>query len=272
MIQNYQDVLPGLLDEIRSRYDAVYVIVSPPRCSSTAFARVFWEHPSVRYYCHEPFEVTYYMNEGLSEVAAKLFMPLDLMAIDPGRNHPQACSLVVKEMPYQVGNRFPLLAALATKPILFLIRDPRLNIASRIAKKLEVGDSAFFPLIETGWTLIAQQIEYCKVHHISYRIVDAHDFRNIPEQVFPQVFAACGLNFSPEMLTWTAYHEVYLDNLDGAHRHLYRRVLTSTGIQPAAEPIPDLDSFPLTHGIRKHVAECLDTYKRLSSDAHRIVH
>ena len=81
--------LPAPFDAIRARHSAVYVIVSPPRCGSTAFARVFWEHPSVRYYSHEPFEVTYYRKEGLAEVAAKLAAPLDLAAINPATEGPR---------------------------------------------------------------------------------------------------------------------------------------------------------------------------------------
>ncbi len=263
--------LPVPFDAIRARHSAVYVIVSPPRCGSTAFARVFWEHPSVRYYSHEPFEVTYYRKEGLAEVAAKLAAPLDLAAINPATEGPRGDRLVIKEMPYQVGDRFPLLAGFATEPLVFLLRDPRQNIASRIEKKREVGDSPFFPLVETGWALIAQQIDYCCRQRISYLIVDATDFRNAPASVFPQVFAAFGLDFTPAMLSWPAHHDVDLDNLEGAHRHLYRRVLTSTGIEPATEGIPPLDVFPTEHGVRDHVAECLEIYHRLCRDARRIV-
>ena len=263
--------LPVPFDAIRARHTAVYVIVSPPRGGSTAFARVFWEHPSVGYYSHEPFEVTYYRKEGLAEVAARLADPLDLAAIDSATERPRGDSLVIKEMPYQVGEHFPLLARLATEPLVFLLRDPRLNIASRIEKKLAVGDSPFFPLIETGWALIAQQIDYCRQQGIAYVIVEASDFRNAPASVFPQVFAAFGLDFTPAMLSWPAHPDVEIDNLDGAHTHLYRRVLMSTGVEPATEAIPPLDVFPMEHGVRDHVAESLEIYHHLCRDARRIV-
>ena len=70
-------------DLIRERYDDIYVIVSPPRCSSTAFARVYWEQPSIRYYTHEPFEGTYFLNQDLDHVLDNLRMPLDLQDIKP---------------------------------------------------------------------------------------------------------------------------------------------------------------------------------------------
>ena len=263
--------LPAPFDALRARHSAVYVIVSPPRCGSTAFARVFWEHPSVRYYSHEPFEVTYYRTAGLDDVATRLADPLDLAAISPATAGPRGDSLVIKEMPYQVGGHFPLLASLATQPLVFLLRDPRQNIASRIEKKLETGDSPFFPLIETGWELIAQQIDYCRQNDVAYLIVEASDFRNAPAMVFPQVFAAFGLDFTPAMLSWRAHPDIDLDNLGGAHTHLYRRVLTSTGIEPAHEAMPPLDGFTTENGVRDHVAACLEIYHRLCRDARRIV-
>ena len=63
--------LPPSFAALRSAYPEIFVIVSPPRSNSTAFARVFWEQPSVRFYAHEPFEVTYYRERDLSEVAEK---------------------------------------------------------------------------------------------------------------------------------------------------------------------------------------------------------
>ena len=105
-------------------------------------------------------------------------------------------------MPYQVGGCFHLLAALATAPLVFLVRDPRLNIASRIEKKLEVGDSPFFPLVETGWELLQTQIDYCRRHDVPHLIVTAEDFRNRPNQIFPELFSRLDLSYSPEMLSW----------------------------------------------------------------------
>ena len=84
-------------------------------------------------------------------------------------------------------------------------------------------------------------------------------------------FDRLGLSFSTDMLTWRPYAEVKLDNLEGAHRHLYKRVLESRGIEAATEPIPPLDSFPTTHGFRQHVADCLEIYKVLREDCARIL-
>jgi hypothetical protein len=263
--------LPAELVKYRQRHERIYVIVSPPRCSSTAFARVFWEQPSVRYYYHEPFETTYYMGEGLPEVIAKLDAPLDLTTIKHFSANDDAHELVIKEMPYQVGERFPLLAALATRPILFLMRDPRRNISSRRSKKIEVGDSPLYPFVESGWELLAKQIDYCRRHGIAHLLVDSADFRSRPRDVFPQVLEHLDLPWSDECLIWEACEDVELDNLEGAHRHLYGEVLASTGLKPDRSPIPPLDSFPEEDGVRAHVARCLEIYRELQNSPARVL-
>ncbi len=263
--------LPEEFDRYRQRHERIYVIVSPPRCSSTAFARVFWEQPSVRYYFHEPFETTYYKGEGLPEVIAKLDAPLDLTTIKHYAADTHAHTLVIKEMPYQVGDNFPLLAALASRPIIFLMRDPRLQIASRRRKKIEGGASPVYPFIESGWDLVQKQIAYCRENAIDCLLVDSTDFRGRPGVVFPQVMGRFGLPWSDECLDWNACEDVELDNLGGAHRHLYGEVLASTGLKPDLAMVPTLDSFPEEDGVREHVAHCLEIYRQLREAPERIL-
>lgn len=43
-------------------------------------------------------------------------------------------------MPYQAGDNITDLLELVTMPVIFVIHDPRLNIASRIQKKRENGE------------------------------------------------------------------------------------------------------------------------------------
>lgn len=261
---------PRELERIRNRHSRIHTIVSPPRCSSTAFARVFWEQPSVRYYCHEPFEATYYWGRDLKDVVERLDSPIDLAELKHVQGDSDGSALVIKEMPYQVGDRFPLLASLATKPIVFLMRDPRLNVASRIQKKREVGDSPFFPLVETGWELLVSQIAYCRREGVPHLIVDSSDFRNSPSEIFPQVLDHFDLAYEPETLRWEECREVELDNLEGAHRHLYGEVLGSRGIKPDLEEIPPLEWFPEEQGMRDHVSQCLDLYEGLRASKERV--
>lgn len=256
--------------EIKNKYDDTYMIVSPPRCSSTAFARVFWEQPSIRYYCHELFEGMYFMGKGLDYVVDNLRNPLELNDIKSYSHGEHGKSLVIKEMPYQVGQNFPQLISLTIKPVVFLIRDPRQNIASRMAKKKEVADNPLFPLVETGWELIADQIRYCKEQGIQYLIVDAKDFRNDPVLIFNQVFDRLQLPFHEGMLSWQSRPDVDIDNLDGDHHHLYQEVLSSKGMLPDTEAIPLLDSFLIEKGFRSHISSCLQIYERLKRSSARI--
>ena len=264
-------LLPEEFAKYRERHENVYVIVSPPRCSSTAFARVFWEQPSVRYYFHEPFETTYYQGAGLDEVIAKLDAPLDLTQIKHYAADTHAHALVIKEMPYQVGDNFPLLAALANRPLVFLMRDPRLQIASRREKKIEGGASPIYPFIESGWDLLRKQIAYCREHAIDFLLVDSTDFRGRPGVVFPQVMERFDLPWSDECLEWNACEEVELDNLGGAHRHLYGEVLASTGLKPDLSMVPTRDFFPEEDGVRQHVGHCLEVYRELRQAPERIL-
>ena len=256
--------------DIKGKYDQVYVIVSPPRCSSTAFARVFWEQPSVCYYAHEPFEGTYFMGEDLDDVLDNLKKPLDLQKVKKNAASRFGNSLVIKEMPYQVGANFPFLVSLTRKPVVFLTRDPRLNIASRMAKKEEVGDNPLFPLVETGWDLIADQIKFCKEQGIPYLIADAKDFRNQPVPIFKLIFDHLGLPYHKEVLTWNSRPDVDIDNLEGDHHHLYQEVLSSTGMLPDTDPLPSLASFPTENGYRDHVRHCMRIYEKLLSSSARI--
>lgn len=85
MSHNVSSAAQAALQDTIAQYDPIIGIISPPRCSATAFARVFWQHPAIRYYAHEPFEVTYYLNEDVTTVAQQLNQPLDLAALEEAR-------------------------------------------------------------------------------------------------------------------------------------------------------------------------------------------
>jgi hypothetical protein len=250
------------------RYSDIYVVISPPRCCSTALARIFWEQPSIRYYSHEPFETTYYLGREFAYAIDKLENPLDLCQVY--KEHSDASGLVIKEMPYQVGDHAEYLLAIATKPVVFLIRDPRLSVYSRMVKKREATQSTAFSLVESGWELLTSQVELCAQRSVPFVIIDASDFRNHPLALFPEFFEVLGLPFSQSMLSWRAASNISLDNLDGQHNHLYARVLTSIGVEPATETVPALDVFPSQNGFRDHMSWCLRTYEELRASAARI--
>ncbi len=241
---------------IRQRYRDVFLIISPPRCSSTAFARVFWEQPSVRCYVHEPFDRIYHRREALDQVSSAFDRPLEIR--DSGD------SLVVKEMTFQVGKHFPVLLELTRKPIVFLIRDPRLSTWSRMKMRRRDGQDAVFPERESGWRDIERQILECRANDARYLVADSTAFRNRPGDLFPRLFESLDLPYRSEMLRWTSRQSLQLGYLGGEQGAWYRRVLSSTGLEPENKKPHSIDEFP--PGFQPHLRECLDIYDRIKSD------
>ena len=165
---------------LREKHSEIYVLVSPPRCCSTLVARVFWEHPAIRYYSHEPFEETYYDGAGIETALAGLERPADLARVAKQPKADACDGLIIKEMPYQAGENFDYLATLATRPVIFLIRDPRLSISSRRMMKVQGGESADYPHLESGWHLLTDQINRCRKRNVPFVIVDTTDCRKRP--------------------------------------------------------------------------------------------
>jgi hypothetical protein len=264
------DDLLQFREQLKQKFGNILVIVSPPRCGSTALARFFWHQPAFRYYAHEPYETVYYKGDSEEIVHTKLLSPIDLSVEYSGKTRPEGQGLIIKEMPYQVGPYFSDLVLFATYPIIFMIRDPRLNIKSRIDKKIMANQTSNFPLTETGWELIRQQIDFCDQKRHEFVIVDCTEMRNHPVDIFSKLTKRLGLPFEQTMLQWQRANEIDLDNLDGQHSHLYQRILNSNGIEPATEPIPEINDFPEENGFRQHVQEALLIYQALKFHPRKI--
>jgi Sulfotransferase domain len=249
---------PRLAERLRTRHDEIYVLVGPPRTASTAVSRILWNHPEVGFYSHEPFEPTWYEQAGVERAAELLEAPQAVGALG-GRGAGRA--LVVKEMTFQAGEAFPLLAELATRPLVFLIRDPRLTIASRMRVLRRSGRPEVFPLRESGWEDLARQLAYVRREGIPHLVVDSSDLRAAPEQVVPALLEALGLSFTPDLLGWRSSEATGLSVVSGSDDPFYQRILDSQGIEPPSETVPDLSHFP--EPFRAHVSECVAQYEEL---------
>ena len=180
-------------------------MLAPPRTASTALARILWNHTKVGWYSHEPFEPTYYRDAPAEHAFDLLDSPAPIAELNPSRaGGPSGTYLVVKEMTFQVGDAFPLLAALATRPIVVLIRDPRLTVASRMKVLRRSRRPEVFPLRESGWEDLARQLAYLRERGIPHVVVDSGDLRRAPETAAPALLATLGLEFTPELLRWRA--------------------------------------------------------------------
>lgn len=254
------------------KYKNIYLIISPPRCASTALARVFWHQPTIKYYSHEPYELVYYEGKSINHAFKSINNPINLANEYRGKSEVIGNDLIIKEMSFQVGNNFPELLNKVNTPPVFLIRNPRLNIFSRILKIKEAGKQKVnFPLIETGWEFIEKQINYCDKIKRKYLIVDANDFRNHPVKIFKKLFSKLSLPFDNKMLNWTTAKDIRLDNLDGIQSNFYTKVLESRGILPAVEKVPHIDNFPEENGFRNHVTQALNIYNRLLKNKNRVL-
>jgi hypothetical protein len=253
-------VSSALAERLRARHGEVYVLIGPPRTASTAVSRVLWNHPAVGWYAHEPFEPTWYEHAGVARAEQLLEAP-QAVGVLGGRGAGRG--LVVKEMTFQVGDAFPLLAELATRPVVFLIRDPRLTIASRMKVLRRSGRPELFPLRESGWEDLARQLAHVRREGIPHVVVDASELRSSPATAVPALLERLGLAFTPDLLAWRSSEATGLSVVGGADDPFYRRVLDSQGIEPPAERLPDLTEFPPDGGFRQHVAECVAQYEEL---------
>lgn len=251
-------VTTSLAARLRERHGEVYVLLGPPRTASTAISRILWNHPSVGWYAHEPFEPTWYERASVERAEELLEAPEAVGSLG-GRGTGSA--LVVKEMTFQVGDAFPLLASLATRPLAILIRDPRLTIASRMKVLRRSGRPEVFPLRESGWEDLARQLAYLRRERIPHVVIDSSDLRSSPETVAPALLEGLGLEFTADLLAWRSSEATGLSAVSGAEDPFYQRVLGSQGIEPPSERVPDLDEFP--EPLRDHVAECVAQYEEL---------
>jgi hypothetical protein len=250
----------GLAERLRRRHGEVYVLLGPPRTASTAISRILWNHERVGWYSHEPFEGTWYQHAPVERAADLLDAPEPVADLG-GRGSGRA--LVVKEMTFQVGDAFPLLASIATRPVLVLIRDPRLAIASRMRVLRRSGRPEVFPLRESGWDDLRRQLAHLRREAIPHLVVDSSDLRARPAEVVPTLLARLGLPFTPDLLTWQSSEATGLSSVSGADDPFYQRVLGSTGLEAPAERIPDLTEFPDDGGFRDHVEQ----YRALRGEA-----
>jgi len=243
-----------------------YVIVAPPRSASTALARILWHHPAIRFYAHEPYGAVYHQGAGPDAAEEALDQAADL-GVTIGGKPAGARGLVVKEMTFQVGGAFPELAARTTWPVIFNVRDPRLCVASRMAMRRKQGLPEVFPVNESGWPDLAEQIGWCRDEGVPYRVVDATELRQHPQVIAPLVLEALGLEFNDSVLCWTPVKSETVQAV-AAQDHWYERVLSADRIEAAVEPIPELASFPAQ--LRDHVEWCCERYRMFLTDPHVI--
>jgi hypothetical protein len=245
-----------------SRFDPILIILSPPRCGSTALARAFSQHPAFGWYVHEPYDRVYHRKESRETVRAALSQPLSVGSAAGG--------VVIKEMTFQAREHFLELLDTATLPLVVCLRDPRQAVLSRMEQRQKAGQEPMFPLVESGWFDLQQSLDVAGRNGIPYVLVDITALRERPATLLPMLCQRLGLEYFPAMLSWPSREDVVLGQLGDEQRHWYQRVLASTEFAPPTEEIPSLDAFPVAGGLRDHVADLLRIYRQLLQDDHAL--
>lgn len=266
--------VPERLEHFETRI----ALLSPPRTGSTLVARLLWQLPEITHHCHEPFEAVYWGGAGADSAAEAMLHPMEIAT---GKRVPAASidggGLLIKEMTFQLGSseaRF--VAYLATRPVVLVVRDPRLSTTSRLRIIKEISNADTFPPVEGGWQALDEQVRLLRSIGVPYVIVDSDRLRTDPQPVLAELAVRTRLSSWPVDPSWQPRRGLQLctpevATLMGEKRALddpfYRRALSSTGIQPVDAVNWDHEESQIARaGLTEHVAEWMEIYRRLLDD------
>jgi sulfotransferase family protein len=254
-----------LSENLIAGFDPIVVILSPPRCGSTVLARSFWQHRAFRWYLHEPCDRAYHIGPSPQpQPQPSADMLVDRIGLF--RQNREGTGLVIKEMTFQAGDVIEEFRV-ATTPVIFLIRDPRLSVLSRMDRRERDGDSASFPAREAGWRDLIAATALFRAAGTPYVIVDISDIRRKPGVALRALCHRLGLPWDPAMLRWKSLSGLRLGNIGGRQDAWYDRVLSSTAWEQPDEDLPSPEVFH-EHEMGDVVAECLAAYRHVRTDPH----
>ncbi len=201
---------------------------SGPRNLSTAMMYSFaarrdfvvWDEPFYAPYLKFSGEVHPMQNEIL---ARHLDDPSKVAERCNALGNDNATHVYMKHMPHHMLDNFPMNWAKNCVNV-HLIRHPARVIASYSEKRERITDE--------GIGFHAQQRVFEKLGGV---VIDSDDIRRDPKKALESLCAEIGLQFTPEMLSWTAGPKSY----DGVWaKHWYNAVHRSTGFAPAETQLP----------------------------------
>ncbi|MDR0227328.1 MAG: hypothetical protein LBI66_13005 [Burkholderiaceae bacterium] len=241
---------------------------------------MLWQNPLLRYHCHEPFEA-WYWGDGHQEstVSAALRHPMCVASgerVDATTIEGQP-GLVIKEMCFQMDRpAFEFLASLATRPLVFVVRDPRLSIVSRLRIVQELDGASTFTPEHSGWDSLLLQLQWCRMLHIPYLIVDTQRLRQQPERQASALMAGLQLPMEGLATQWSQRTGLQLcspevgalmSEVRTGSDPFYRRVLASSGIQPPDDiDLSDCQRQIDAAGLRDQADSWLRAYRGLQDD------
>ncbi|TLP50887.1 hypothetical protein [Microbispora triticiradicis] len=269
--------------DLAEAYPHRVVLISPPRTGSTAVARLLWQHALITHHCHEPFEACYWGGQGAESVTACLGNPMRVATGDRVRlaDVPPGSGLLIKEMSFQLTtDQFDDLAGIATAPLIFVMSDPRLSTTSRLRIVRELSEASTFPPFESGWPSLAGQVARCRELGIPYVLVESDDLRADPAGMTAALVAAVGLPSQAGLEKWSPRPGLQLCSpevgalMSDSRRTddpFYRKVLSSTGIQPRARvDWAREEALISAAGLAGDVETWLGLYRELRADPGRL--
>lgn len=242
---------------LRRRHGVIVLVLAPPRAAGTVIARALWQHPDIGHYVHEPFDADYHLGHTAQGWAA---LERPLARTSPVSRLPKG--LVVKEVTFQVAPRLSEFLTLPTHPVIFVIRDPRLSVSSRMHQRRRGGQNPSFPERETGWPDLLAAIELCIHHRLAHVIIDSTDIRRDPGAMLESLCTRIGLPSVGDLHHWERPEALELGKLGASQRHWYDHLLESRGIEAPTEHVPTVDQFADT-GLRRAVKEAVEHYQHL---------
>lgn len=255
--------ITSLLTKEFSSYSQVCIIVSTPRSCSTALAKALCNHKYATHYYHEPFD-TFYRNKSLTQFKKNIDDPIAINSLTSSEWVKKYA--IVKEMSFQVENHFQLLATATKLPIIFLIRDPRAAIHSR----LKLMGSTTFPFCESGWDDIMKQIHFCQSNEVDYIICDGSYLRSKPKKVLSSLCQRLEMPFLNSMLDWSFTLNQRLGHIWGAQASWYFEVQNSSHFSKESSGVVALNQITSDHRMQNHIQHCFNCYNKLLKDPHII--
>lgn len=280
LVQLQRELVFEIGSALAEAFSLRLVVVSPPRTGSTPLARLLWENAGVSHHCHEPFEACYWDSRDVSQVMKCLGHPMN---ISTGKRNSlieigSSTGLLVKEMTFQMKPPdFEMLVGIATHPIIFVMRDPRISTVSRLKIVRELSGSQTFAPEHSGWTALQDQVDVCRENSIPYVIIDSDDLRRSPRKIYLELMERLGLPTQTMKETWAQRSGLQLcapevgalmGDVRATSDPFYRRVLSSTNLQP-----PDIIDYQEHEemirdaGLETHVIEWRNIYANLREDS-----
>ena len=197
--------------DLESAFSARLCLISPPRTGSTPVARILWEAGKFSHHCHEPFEARYWGGRPMEHHVLR-----NPMSVSSGQRENvnlihHASGVMIKEMTFQMKiSDFAMLINLSNLPIVFTMRDPRLSTVSRLKIVAELSGETTFPAEHSGWTALAEQVEYCDKALIPYVVIDTEFLRVRPADLVPKLLQKLGFSQTNISTSWASRPDLRL--------------------------------------------------------------